>query len=269
VNGIRLSLCAPGAGAAQLLALARPAEHWNLAALWAGDPHGRADNADDSYVTTSLAAVAAVTTDLRLGAFLGLPAPDRVVRTAEDAAVLDQASGGRLELGLRAGDGALEGAVRLLTAYHDWALPGRDETVAVIPGPAQPVLPRVVVGDEAAADALLAGRVLLAPEPAPRRAVPRRRLLAITPPLQDGVVAWLADDAVGRVLELRAQAAATGAQELLLLAPPDLAEADIQALGTVLVPALRAAGRDAEAIAADAWTWLTRKRVLHQPPARA
>jgi alkanesulfonate monooxygenase SsuD/methylene tetrahydromethanopterin reductase-like flavin-dependent oxidoreductase (luciferase family) len=268
VNGIRLSLCAPGATAAQLVTLSRWADHWNLAGLWVGDPRGDAANADDSYVTAAAAAIAAVTVDLRLGAFLGLAAADGSVRIAEDVAVVDQASGGRLELALREGDGDwLAGAARFLQAWNAWPLPGRDETVAVLPGPAQPSLPRLLVGTAESADALGAGRLLLEAEPPSRRLVPPRTVLAISPALDDGVEAWLADSAVERVLGLRDEAAAAGAHELLLVAGPRLTEADVQALGTVVVPALRASARDAQAIAADAWTWLTRKRVLHRPPA--
>ena len=267
MNGIRLSVCVPGATSAELVGLGRWADRWNLAGIWAGDPRGAAPNAHDSYVTAAAAAIAAVTADVRIGVFLGLAPGAGLVRIAEDAAVVDQASGGRLELGLReGGDGWTDDAARFLRAWNDWPLPGLDETVAVLPGPAQPVLPRVVVGGEPAAETLLAGRVLLEDEPPPVRLLPRRRLLVVEPDLSGGVIDWLAGGTVERVLALREQATAAGAHELLLVAAPTLTEEDVRALGTVVVPALRASARDVAAIAGDAWVWLTRKQVLHAPP---
>jgi hypothetical protein len=267
-GGFRVSVCASGATAAELLELGPLADRWNLSCIWVGDPRGEAANADDNYVTAAAAALAAVTTDIRLGLVLSLRDEQQVVRLAEDAAVLDQASGGRVEVALRSGgDGWPDKAARFLRAWHAWQLPGRDETVAVIPGPAQPVIPRVVIGTAAEAGELDAGRMLLSPEPAHERSVPQRTVLVAPRKLaRSGVHEWLAADAHARVLELREQLHASGAQELLLSVEPDVGEDDVRALGTVVVPSLRASARDVRAISTDAWTWLTRKQHLHAPP---
>jgi alkanesulfonate monooxygenase SsuD/methylene tetrahydromethanopterin reductase-like flavin-dependent oxidoreductase (luciferase family) len=278
-GGIRLSLSVPGAGTDALLELAPRADHWNLAALWLGDPRSRAANSADSYVTTVAGALGAVTHDLRLGLFLTIAQADQVVRIAEDVGVGDQACGGRLELGFVAPeerrDEWAERVASLLGAWNAWRLPGREETVAVIPGPAQPVVPTLVLGEAALADRLGAGRIVIEGDggmPAPQdagRLVPRRTILVIEPDAGDGgLVAWVGrPSAYQRVLELREQAAAAGASEILLSVPTAPSEPELAALGTVLVPALRASARDVRAITTDAWTWITAKAHLHAPPA--
>jgi hypothetical protein len=268
-GGLRLSLALPGATTADLLRVAPIAEHWNLAGLWVGDPRAGAPNGADSYVTAATAALTAVTHDIRLGLFLRLGHEKQVVRIAEDVAVVDQASGGRVELAfVPTGAEWLARAAALLSAWNEWEVPGSDETVPVIPGPAQPIVPRVVVGDPAGADVLAGGRIMFS-DGAPmaeQTLVPRRTVLVIEPDLGAGVEAWLAGGAFERVSELRASAQAAGAQELMLLASPDISERDIEVLGTVLVPSLRAAGRDVRAISTDAWVWITEKGHLHAPP---
>lgn len=270
-GAIRLSLCAPGATAAELIGLGRQADRWNIGGLWIGDPYGRASNADDNYVTTTAAAVSAVTTDLRLGLVLGLADEKQLPRLAEDVAVIDQASAGRVELALRdTDDGWLARAARFLNAWHAWELPGRNETVAVLPSPAQPLVPRVVVADESAADALDAGRMLLSSEPPPDRLVARRRLLVLSETLQPGQAReWIAGGAYAVALQLREQAVAAGARELVLLVDPSLEEEDLLTLATVYAPSLRASDRNVRGIASDALQWLTQKRHLHSPPERS
>jgi alkanesulfonate monooxygenase SsuD/methylene tetrahydromethanopterin reductase-like flavin-dependent oxidoreductase (luciferase family) len=252
-----------------LLELAPLADHWNIACIWVGDPRGEAANSDDSYVTAAAAALAAVTTDIRLGLVLSLRDERQLPRIAEDAAVIDQASHGRVELALREGGGGwTDAAARFLRAWNAWQLPGRDETVAVIPGPLQSVIPRVVIGSAAAAAELGGGQMLLSLEEPPPRPVPLRRILVLPDmPAGGGVRDWLAEGAHARVLELRGQAAGAGAHELVLIVDPKLGEDDLRALGTVVVPSLRASARDVRAISTDAWTWLTRKQNLHAPPA--
>ena len=268
-GGLRLSLALPGATTADLLRVAPVAEHWNLAGLWVGDPRGGAANGSDSYVTAAAAALTAVTRDIRLGLFLRLAHAQQVVRLAEDAAVIDQASGGRVELAfVPTGAEWLGRAAALLTAWNAWEVPGGDETVPVIPGPAQPFVPRAVVGDAAGADVLLGGRIVFSDgaAPAQQMLVPQRTVLVLEPDLAAGSERWLAGGAFERVSELRASAEAVGAQELMLLASPAISERDLEVLGTVLVPSLRAAGRDVRAISTDAWTWITEKGHLHAPP---
>jgi len=270
-GGLRLSLAVPGATTADLLRIAPLAEHWNLAGLWVGAPGRGAPNAADSYVTSSAAALTAVTRDIRLGLFLRLEREKQVVRLAEDVAVIDQASGGRVELAfVPSGDAWLPRAAALLRSWTSWEVPGSDETVPVIPGPAQPVVPRAVVDDAAGADALAGGRIIRAGStavaPGGPSLVPVRTIVAIEPDIAAGVRSWLSSGALERVSELRAAARDAGAQEIMLVVPATLDEGDIRALGTVVVPALRAADRDLRAIATDAWVWLTDKEHLHAPP---
>ena len=272
MSGLRLTVAWPGATVTQLLELAPLAERWNIAGIWVGDPRGQAENSADSYVTAAAAAVSGVTTHLRLGLVLGVRHEKQIVRIAEDVAVVDQASGGRVELAFvpppQGAEAWREDVARLLRAWTAWDVPGGDEIVPVIPGPAQPFLPRVVVDDSAAADALGAGRMIVdGSTPASGALVPPRTILALDSELgSGGVVEWLSVGPVDRVLDLRLRAREAGAHELLMIVD-GFAEADLEALGTVLVPALRAADRDARVIAADAWAWLTEKRNVHAPPA--
>jgi hypothetical protein len=78
----------------------------------------------------------------------------------------------------------------------------------------------------------------------------------------------LAPGAYAVALELRAQARAAGAQELVAVVDPALTEDDLRTLGTVYVPALRASDRNVRGVASDALVWLTQKRHLHEPPDR-
>jgi hypothetical protein len=272
MSGLRLSLALPGATAAELLELSPWADFWNIAGLWIGDPRGAADNRSDSYVTATAAALSARTTDIRLGLFLALGREKQIVRIAEDVAVVDQASGGRLELAFvppaQEREAWTKDVARLLRAWNAWEIPSSDEVVPVIPGPAQPTVPRLVVGDRAAADALGAGRMVFEGDPDADSLVPRRTVLVVEPGFErDGVFDWLAGGAVERVTGLREQARAAGAQEVLLLVGDGLTEADVKALGTVVVPGLRASDRDVRHIATDGWAWLTDKAHLHAPPA--
>ncbi len=280
-GGLRLSLVVPGAATDALIDLAPRAEHWNLAALWLGDPRGSAANRADSYVTTAAGALGAITRDIRIGLFLAL-GEEQLVRIAEDVGVGDQACGGRLELGFVAPDESIgpwaERVARLLGAFHAWQLPGREETVAVIPGPAQPVVPSLVLADEPLAERLGIGRMVLDGEgesaPVPSgdgRLVGRRTILIVDPDAPaGGLVDWVGQpSAYERVLELRERASAAGAAEILLSLPAVPSELELTALGTVLVPALRASVRDVRAISTDAWTWITAKAHLHAPPAPA
>jgi hypothetical protein len=267
MSGLRLSIAVPGATSAELLELGPLADHWNIAGLWIGDPGA---GTSDSYVTATAAALSAVTEDIRLGLFLALGREKQLVRIAEDVAVVDQASRGRVELAFvpPAEDrGAwTNGVARLLRAWNAWEIPSSDEVVPVIPGPAQPTVPRLVVGDAVAADALGAGTMTFGGEPVGGALVPRRTVLVVEPGFEkDGVFDWLAAGAADRVMELRDRARAAGAQEILFLVG-GLTEADVKALGTVVVPGLRASDRDARHIVGDGWAWLTDKAHLHAPP---
>jgi hypothetical protein len=232
-----------------------------------------AENSSDSYVTAAAAALSAVTTDIRLGLFLALGVEKQLVRIAEDVAVVDQMSGGRVELAFvpppDARDQWVDGAARLLRAWTAWEILDSDEVVPVIPGPAQPTVPRLVVDDASASDALGAGSMVFDGASRDDGLVPRRRVLVVEPGFgRGGGFGWLeAGGAVDVVLGLREQARSAGAHEILLVAAEGLDESDAKALGTAVVPGLRASDRDARHITGDAWAWLTQKAHLHAPPA--
>ena len=155
----------------------------------------------------------------------------------------------------------------MLRSWHAWPIPGTDEVVPVIPGPAQPFVPRFVVGDRDAAAALGAGRVVSPGEPGDGALVPPFRILSLDAPFgRGGVEEWLASDPFGRIAELRSEARSAEAQEVLFVTR-GFSEEDVEVLGTVVVPSLRAADRDARHIATDSWAWLTQKRHLHAPSA--
>ena len=85
-----------------VLALARTAEAVGFDSLWVSEHHCAADNYLPS-LTVMLAAIAAVTRRLTLGTAVVLAPFQHPLRFAEDCAVLDQLSRGRLIVGLGAG----------------------------------------------------------------------------------------------------------------------------------------------------------------------
>lgn len=87
---------------AGILRLARVAEETGFASVWVSEHHG----AEDSYLPSllpMLAAIAAVTDRVRLGTAMALAPFQHPLRFAEDCAVVDQLSRGRLIVGLAAG----------------------------------------------------------------------------------------------------------------------------------------------------------------------
>jgi alkanesulfonate monooxygenase SsuD/methylene tetrahydromethanopterin reductase-like flavin-dependent oxidoreductase (luciferase family) len=278
MNGIQLSVCIPGADAGTIVNAARLAESFNLD-IWIGDPQGRAGNCDDSYVMTTAAAAAAVTSHIRIGVFLTLNGSAGILRVAEDIGVVDQASAGRLELGLIAPGAAIEEwescARRLLGAWHDWPA-GDKRRVSATPRPAQPWMSRLVAGGAGVieiADRLRGGVVLLDEHAVPAGgsdAAQRRVVMVVAPAMgAGGVRAWLADRVLDAMVELRDRADRLGAHEVLFLLPdagPSRLVADLEALGIVVGTSLRCARHKLEFLAPDAWNWLTKLRHLHHAP---
>lgn len=93
---------ASGGGYREAIALARAAEDAGFDSFWVSEHHGW-DNAYLPSPLVLLAALAAVTDRIELGAGLVLAPLYHPVRLACDVAVLDQLSGGRLILGLGLG----------------------------------------------------------------------------------------------------------------------------------------------------------------------
>jgi alkanesulfonate monooxygenase SsuD/methylene tetrahydromethanopterin reductase-like flavin-dependent oxidoreductase (luciferase family) len=225
--------------------------------------------------------VAGVTAHIRIGVFLSLTGSGRPLRLAEDIGVVDQASRGRIELGLVVPSGDEDGwealARQLLGAWTEWPVgPGR--AVAATPRPAQPWVSRLVVGSRATtamADRLHAGVMMLddpvAAEQSTRPANGQRRVvLAVSPETgQDGVMGWLAKDPLQTVLDLRAATDRAGANEATILLPnppADRLEADITALGAVVATGLRCSVHQAGLLVEDAWNWVTNLGHLHRSP---
>ena len=112
------------------LALARAAEQAGFDAFWVSEHHGLPDGYLPSPLVL-LAALATGTETITLGTGLALAPLHHPLRLAEDAAVVDHLSGGRLLLGLGLGYAAHE-----YTAFGvDTARAGRG---AVRPGPLPP-----------------------------------------------------------------------------------------------------------------------------------
>jgi alkanesulfonate monooxygenase SsuD/methylene tetrahydromethanopterin reductase-like flavin-dependent oxidoreductase (luciferase family) len=116
-------------------ALARAAESVGLEGIWI---HGPTTAHGDSYATTAAAAIASVTTDLRLGVMLTLAVKTDTLRLAEDIAVLDHCSSGRAELWLDDAAGAGRTG-QLIANLRVCSVDGRE--IAVTPGPLQPTVP--------------------------------------------------------------------------------------------------------------------------------
>jgi alkanesulfonate monooxygenase SsuD/methylene tetrahydromethanopterin reductase-like flavin-dependent oxidoreductase (luciferase family) len=95
----------PGSGRTQTqeyadtLALARQADRAGFDSVWVSEHHGAADGYMPS-MTVSLAALAAVTQRVELGMGVALGPLQHPLRFAEDCAVVDQISNGRLIVGL-------------------------------------------------------------------------------------------------------------------------------------------------------------------------
>ncbi|MHB8464029.1 MAG: LLM class flavin-dependent oxidoreductase [Acidimicrobiales bacterium] len=273
MNGRRVSVSIPGADARTLARAAQLADTTNLD-IWLGDPRTQAANADDCYITTAAAAAAAVTSHCRIGLFLSLRGSGTPLRLAEDIGVVDQASGGRLELGLVAPTSAREewehDARALLRAWHDWPIDG-GRSVAALPGPAQPWLPRMLVGgtfDEA--ERLGAGLLLFTSrDTSPPPIAGRERRIALGVEVAGSVRDWLAEDVLGAMLGLRAESDRAGAHDIVVvLADPDpdpahLAD-DLRLLGVVVGTSVRCPAHKVEFLALDTWRWLHELTHLHE-----
>ncbi len=155
------------------LELCEEAEHVGLDSIWVSEHHGF----DDDYLPsplTLLAAVAARTTHVRLGTGIVVAPLHAAAEIAEQAAVVDLLSGGRLDLGIGAGyrptEFELYGAdMRTRYRVNDARAQQIRELWAggkVTPGPAQQRLPIWMgyLGPKGARRAGLLGEYLLAPD---------------------------------------------------------------------------------------------------------
>jgi hypothetical protein len=275
MSGTRLSVCAPGADAGTLVDLARLGEGFGTG-VWAGALTAGPSNADDSYVLTAAAAMAAATSTIRVGVVLGLRGTATPLRLAEDIGVVDQASGGRIDIALRpptAADDAWDGDVgRLFDAWTHWpTVAGR--SVAATPRPAQPSMPRLLVGTagrRGQAERLHAG-LLVPPGGDAGTADPSSGRVAVAVSIDDpgGARSWLAGDPVARVVELREHIDAAGADELVVVLPEERRRGlvdDMRTLAVVVGSSTRCSAHHVEFFATDSWHWLTESVRFHDPP---
>lgn len=256
MSGLRAGLGIPGADAGTVQRAAGLAEEWNVDTLWIGDPAHRSANADDTYVMVAAAAAATATTYIRLGVFLSARSSSPPLRIAEDIAVVDQISSGRLSVAFSPPEAGSADAAwladleRIAGAPRGWDL-GDGRLMPVTPPPAQPAVPMAVfkrAGNGAGTARPLAtswSPVLLTVD-WPDATSP--------PPLAD-------------LLLLKARADEAGAAEVILLADPaaDL-DAVFAVVGTVVAPCLRAADHEVGILALDATRWLHERAALHHPP---
>lgn len=271
MNGTTLAVCVPGADSRTIQRAGMAADQYGLAQLWAGDPRATAPNSDDNYILPALAATAAVTTYVRLGAFLRLGPAVQAMRIAEDIAVVDAASRGRMEVGLVAPLATAQAsweqtAAALLGAYHHWpALNG--EAYSVTPPLQQSWLPRVLVGGpEELAVRLGAGRAVWPGSPMTTASRIARRV-SLFVEFSSGVCSALAQDPAAFVWDLRSLVDAAGAHQLIAVLSPEAdMEHDFHALGSVISPGIRCAREECEQLVRDGWTWVAEKSHLHDSP---
>jgi alkanesulfonate monooxygenase SsuD/methylene tetrahydromethanopterin reductase-like flavin-dependent oxidoreductase (luciferase family) len=254
LSGQRLSLGLASASADHTLALADAAEREGVGGVWIGGLDGSHDAQGDSYRTMVAAAVAARTDFVRIGCVLTLADADSTLRLAEDVAMIDEASAGRLELLLALGGDSEreERAVRLLSAWRGWEV-SDGRRFPVTPRPAQPALPRLVVSPsfDSPAAARLAAGVLVPAEglaasalspPPPRTSLERRVLAFGVHSARD----FIADGAAGAVWEIRKAADGWEADEVAVwLGPTKAAEISSEVRILTLVLGAGVAGGEA------------------------
>ncbi len=190
-----------------MLEMCEEAERLGIDALWVTEHHGF----DDGYLSqplTMLAAMAARTRRVRLGTGIVIAPLHAAVEIAEQAAIVDILSGGRLDLGLGAGYRVPE--YELYGADISQRYAGTDarareirqlwETGAVTPGPVQDRLPIWMgyQGPKGARRAGLLGEGLLSPDPALyptyRDALVEAGHDPATARMSGGLQSWVTDD---------------------------------------------------------------------------
>jgi alkanesulfonate monooxygenase SsuD/methylene tetrahydromethanopterin reductase-like flavin-dependent oxidoreductase (luciferase family) len=249
VSGQRFSIGLREADAAAALALVDAAEREGVDGVWIGDLGPRDAGRGDAYWTMVAAAAAARTGSIRLGCILTLADPDSPLRLAEDLAMIDEGSGGRLELVFVLGrePERVDRAARLLSAWRGWeTVDGR--RFPVTPRPAQPALPRLVAGTEfgtAAGARLAAGGLAVADHlpatPTGGRTTLERRVIAFAIPSARDLIAGGAAPAVERI---RSAADIWAADEVAVLLGPTAAadlDGEVRLLAQVVGPGVAGA----------------------------
>jgi hypothetical protein len=255
----RLSVALPKASAGQALATARLAERQGIDGLWLG-AFSDAEPMADRYALIALAAIARATGELRLGIVLGGLAGDRIttaetIHLAEDLAAVDNISNGRLEIAFVPGEsGWAERAEVFLALWTDGLELSDGRCVAVTPAPAQPQIPRLVIGDDAdARERINAGRWL---EPGTDGGAGGSGRTVMAVDLPGSASEWLGESPGARLEALREEIAERRATEVVVVPPGGLSEEDVAVLGTIVGPCLRCAPDQVGRLAVLAGTWL-------------
>jgi hypothetical protein len=249
-----------GSCSADLLMLARTADQLGMH-VWIGpNPWDPSEWLTDSFTTTLAAAVATTTERGRIGVVLDCGEPDPPLRLAEDLAVIDQASGGRLRVALlhpSVGEPSPATLVeQLTTAWSAW--PAGDVHVVCTPPPMQPDLPFHVLTPGAAFSTggmeWIPIRGMCSELASPGR-VPDARALIVKAEVVE------ADDdsrLLAVVKSIRQTADLTGATELIVdlnSIHPSQRPARLSLTATVMVPALRCSAHQLDVLFADALDW--------------
>jgi hypothetical protein len=235
----RIFVATKDTGVPAQVELARGAESLGLEGIWV---RGSGAGHCDSYATTAAAAIASVTTDLRLGVVLNLAAPDDILRLAEDVAVLDQCSSGRAELWLDRPSVAERHwsatAERFVTNLHTCTV--GDRKLAVTPGPLQSSVPVVTRG----AQVPVAGAGVVVDVERPQRPADHRTRVVLRAGAEQTRAALAAagrpDTLRGTIDRLRAAIHTSNAQDLVFVLAEDAAQESVELLASVLAPVLRA-----------------------------
>jgi hypothetical protein len=258
MNGRRVSVMLSSTDAAAVLRGAEICERHGIDGVWVGALNTAAPSTATLF--TILGAVSARTSDIRLGAIFGLGAGNPL-HVAEDIGVVDQASGGRLELAVvnDGSDGWIERVATLLSGWSTWPYPVPD-AVVVTPRPAQPFVPRLLVrADASAAERVHAGVMLAASDVdviTSPVSIPR---VAVCLPIADcrSLLRQPAAAFGDAVVAVRQRLDIVGADEIVLeLAAGDPAfEAVVERVAVVLGPAMRCVASDIGWLVPDAEAW--------------
>jgi hypothetical protein len=232
------------------LALACKAERLGVEGIWV---HGPGTGHSDSYAAAVAAAIASTTADLRIGVVLGLAIQDDILRLAEDVAVIDHCSSGRVELWL---DGPTLGgehwraaAERLVTNLRTCSVGDRE--LAVTPGLLQPEVAVVARGPKLTITG--AGLVVELDAPQrPRDLSARLVLRAGSEQTRAAIAAAGEPDTLRTAVEgMRAAIDTCGAQDLVFVLPGGAGDDGINIVASVLAPILRATEHEVPDLVVD------------------
>jgi Luciferase-like monooxygenase len=239
-----------------LVTAANQAEAAALDGVWVGSFASEPSRKRDAATTATLAAIAASTEVLRMGAVIGPLDDASTIATAEELAVIDQASNGRLEVVLRATASLSfeDQASALERAWQGTLLPdGR--VVAVTPRPRQPALPMMAFGSADGRASEWWSQCLPYTSALERPRMVGTRTGVIVGLTQDEP--RLEDDLERFVREVQRTLASCDGTELVISMDPMATDLTwrLHAVASVVIPALRANAYEFDLILDDALRW--------------